>query len=168
MLTKIFKRHFPSKEKLRQHPLITRFGNNIQHSPIWYTNRRSVTRGMSIGMFFAFLPLPFRTAPLIVSCISTGGNLPIAVACTWLLNFFVMGPVFYLSFKIGLWMLKQSEDDLQFDWDVSLLTDQLGIIWQPLFLGSLIFASIAALLSYFLTDWFWRFRTARRWKRRNQ
>lgn len=158
----------PNAEQLQQHPLIRRFGGNIQHSPIWHLNRRSAAKGVAAGIFIAFLPLPFRTVPLIALCLLFKANFVVAMACTWLLNFVIMGPIFYFAFQLGVLLLGWQERYSDFQWDISEMLNQLTWIWQPLLLGSVILGLLAAAFSFYITQIVWYQRTMRRWQRRNQ
>lgn len=166
MFRKIRDRLIPDADTLRQHPMLLRFGQRVQHSPIWHLSRRSASRGMLIGMFFAFLPLPFRTVPVVFLCIGARANLPLAIGCTWLVNPLVMGPVFYMAYKVGAALLDIPvyNDDIVFD--AQWMADRLADIWEPLVLGSLVCASAVAAASYTLTDLLWRRHTLRRWRNR--
>lgn len=167
MLNHLLQR-LPNAEQLKQHPLILRFDGNIQHSPIWHLNRRSAAKGMAAGMFIAFLPLPFRTAPLIALCLLFKANFVIAIACTWLLNFVVMGPVFYFAFQLGVLLLGWQEKYSDFQWQISEMLNQLAWIWQPLMLGSVVLGLLAAVFSFYITQVVWYQRTMQRWNRRNR
>ncbi len=165
MLEKL-RKHLPDAEYLREHPHIQRFGNKIQHSPIWNVNRRSASRGVSVGMFFAFLPIPFRTLPVIVFSISSGSNLPIAIACTWIFNNILLGPAYYYAFKLGQYLLQIPENTEALSFNINQLLQLLMISWQPLMLGSVIIASTVSLASYWLSRAFWRYRIVKRWQKR--
>lgn len=167
MLKKLLQ-HIPTAEQLKQHPLILRFGGDIQHSPIWHLNRRSAAKGMAAGVFVSFLPLPFRTAPLIVLCLFFKANFVIALACTWLLNFVIMGPIFYFAFQLGVLLLGWQHRYSDFQWQIGEMLNQLAWIWQPLLLGSVILGLIAAFFSFYITQIVWYQRTMRRWRRRNR
>lgn len=162
------RKHLPDADYLRKHPHILRFGNRIQHSPIWNLNRRSASRGVSVGMFFAFLPIPFRTLPVIVFSISSGANLPLAIATIWLFNNIVLGPAFYYAYKLGQFLLQLPDNNQSLSFNLDQLLQLMMISWQPLMLGSVIIASVAALISYWLTQAFWRYRTIRRWQKRKK
>lgn len=161
------RRYLPDAESLRQHPHIQRFGNQMQHSPIWHVNRRSASRGVSVGMFFAFLPIPFRTLPVIVFSIISGANLPIAIVCTWIFNNIVLGPSYYYGFKLGQYLLQIPENSDALSFNVQQLLELLMVSWQPLMLGNVVIASVMSLSSYCLARAFWRYRTVKRWQRRN-
>lgn len=161
------RKYLPDADYLRQHPHIERFGNKIQHSPIWHVNRQSASWGMSVGIFFAFLPIPFRTLPVILASIASGGNLPLAIACIWVFNHVLLSPVFYYAYKFGQYLLRAPADNSSLvSFNFANLLELLIVAWQPLMLGSVIMACAAAFISYWLTRAFWRYRIVRRWRKR--
>lgn len=158
----------PSADELKEHKIIKRLGADAQHSPLWQMNHRSASNGMAAGVFMAFLPIPLRTIPLIFLCIWMKANFVIALACTWLLNFVVMGPIYYFAFQLGVLTLGWQDKYQDFVWDVNEMLGQLAWIWQPLLLGSAILGLLAALFSYYITRIVWYQRTMKRWHRRHQ
>lgn len=162
MFKKIAKKFIPDADKLKQHPLILRLGKRAQHSPMWHFNRRGICRGIFIGMFFALLPLPFRTLPVILFCFLARANLIAAIACTWIFNYVFLGPVYYMAYQLGRVLLHQSAEIEHWQ----QITEQYQEAWQPLLLGSLIFASIAALIGFFIAHGILRYRIVQRWRAR--
>lgn len=165
MSKRFHERFIPDAETLQKHPLL-RYLGRLQRSAIWHLNRRSASRGALIGMFFAMLPLPFRTLPVIAFCAMSRANLPIAIGCTWIVNPVLMGPVFYANYKIGAVLLDTPvlDDDIVFtaEW----MADRLADVWQPLLAGSLAAAVGASAIAYTLVDLLWRRHTLRRWRNR--
>lgn len=165
MKKRFIERFIPDAEVLKQHPMLQRLGR-LQNSAIWHINRRSASRGSLIGMFFAFMPIPFRTIPVVLLCASSRANLPIAIGCTWIVNPLVMGPVFYGNYKMGAALLNIPLYDDNIVFSSEWLADRLTEIWLPLALGSLICATAAAAIAYTTVDLLWRRHTLRRWHNR--
>lgn len=91
-------------EKLKHSKWLRR----IAHSHLFSFDRHPVCRGFAIGMFWAFIPMPFQMLPALLFCWLGFANLPIAIACVWISNPFTYLPIFYVEYQIG--MLLQTGD----------------------------------------------------------
>jgi len=110
----------------------------------------------------ALLALPFRA------------NIPVAAAATFTSNPittpFILGSalivgnnVFGLEANASHALALYERSAGASEWFAWLATDA-----APALLGGLlIIAIISAVIAYMLADWFWRYRVARRWKRRH-
>ena len=81
-------RHAPSPEEVQNSKLLRPFGHRIRHSELWRFTRRSVPRGVAIGLFVGiFLMVPgLQIVGAAVVCMMLRGNVPIAAAMTFLSN----------------------------------------------------------------------------------
>jgi uncharacterized protein (DUF2062 family) len=58
--------------------------------------------------------------------------------------------------------------DVSFEFTLDWVTQQLGAIWQPFFLGSFVVAGLASAAGYWAMRGFWRLQTVRQWERRKR
>lgn len=157
MPRKFLRRYLPAAADIRKHWLLRRLGNRLHHPRLWHLNRRSVAGATGIGLFVAFLPLPFQMVLAASAALWLRVNLPLAVALIFVTNPLTMGPAFYMCYRIGLWMLggagPQTATDFKpgIDW----LLSQLSSVWQPLMAGSLMIAVSSGLAGYWLVQWLW-------------
>lgn len=81
-------RHAPSREEVQNSKLLRPFGHRIRHSELWRFTRRSVPRGVAIGLFVGiFLMVPgLQIVGAALACMALRGNVPIAAAMTFLSN----------------------------------------------------------------------------------
>jgi uncharacterized protein (DUF2062 family) len=91
---------------------------------------------------------------------------PIAVASVWITNPFTMGPIFYAQYRTGAWLLGQSPGDFRFELSLEWLTEGFMNIWQPMLLGTLVFAIVFSILGYALLNRLWMISVMRRYKAR--
>jgi uncharacterized protein (DUF2062 family) len=107
-------------------------------------------------MFIAFIPLPFQMIMVVFAAAWLRVNLPVAFAAILVTNPLTMGPAFYLTYRLGAWLLGtsaiQPPDALSIDW----LFAMLGEIWLPLYFGSLLTGVVTGLASLLLIDQLWR------------
>jgi len=165
-------RHMPTREELEKSRWIKPFGTRIMRSEYWRFTRRSVPRGVAVGLWFgifalipgvqiigsALLSLPFRA------------NIPVAAAMTFLTNPFttpfLLGASYFLGSGLGLGG-QQGVPGRQ-----ASISEWIGWLFSDAALatvsGLFIIATATAAVSYFATILFWRCRTARKWRRRGR
>lgn len=171
------RKHSPSREELAKNRFIKPFASRVMHSYLWRFNRRSVPRGAALGMVVGILVM-IPGIQMIVSALLAlpfRANIPVAAATTFTSNpittpLILIGGVFVGNNVFGL-----EADPAHFQ---TLIDRQAGVsewlAWfatdaAPALLGGLfVIAIVSAVLAYMLADWFWRYRVARRWKRRHR
>jgi uncharacterized protein (DUF2062 family) len=155
MPKRIFKKIAPHPDKIKNHKSL-RFINHLLHDPnIWHFNRRSVPKAFMIGIFCAFLPVPFQMLIAAVCSLLLSANISLSVILVWITNPLTMGPIFYACYKLGTYILNTSEFNVNSEWSISFIYEQIFIIWKPLWLGSLIIGSILSILSFYLIKLLW-------------
>lgn len=169
MPKRLIKRFLPHHDKMRQHKHLQIFGSLLHDANLWHLNRHSVSGGFAVGLFMAFVPLPFQMVMAAGAAIIFRVNLPLSVALVWLTNPFTIPPVFFFAYLVGTWVLGTPPDTESFKFSLEWLEHGgLNTIWEPLLLGSLICGTIASILGYLLILWIWRWRTIEKWKLRRQ
>ena len=80
-------RHAPSREEVQNSRWLKPFGQRIRESDLWRFTRRSVPRGVAIGLFVGiFLMVPgLQIVGAALACMALRGNVAIAAAMTFLL-----------------------------------------------------------------------------------
>ena len=81
-------RHAPSREDVQNSRWLKPFGKRIRESDLWRFTRRSVPRGVAIGLFVGiFLMVPgLQIVGAALVCMVLRGNVAIAAAMTFLSN----------------------------------------------------------------------------------
>ena len=166
MPKKFIKRHAPDKETIRNHKYMRIFGKLLHDPNLWHLNRRSVSGAFAVGLFWAFIPIPFQMVTAAATAIPARVNLPISVALVWITNPITMPPMFYSTYRVGTWILGEPAQEVEFELTVNWLINCVGGIWQPLYLGSLICAIVAAALGYAVMRGYWRWHVLNQIKRR--
>ena len=153
----LFKKYLPHPDVIIKNRWIKLLGPRLQEPGLWHINRRSCSGGVAVGMFCAFIPVPFQMLLAAIGAVLFRSNILVAVPTVWVSNPLTMPPMFYFCYLVGAKILNSStaafEFELSFDW---LLTGLLGI-WQPFLLGCLIVAVIASGLSYLFIQILWRY-----------
>ncbi len=167
MPKRMLKRFMPNQKKLMENRSLRFLNRWLHKADVWHFNRRYAARGMLIGLFFAFIPLPTQMLFACIGCILVRANLPLAIACVWITNPLTMGPVFYGCYRLGAFLLNEKialVKEVETDW----IVDNFVTIIEPLMLGSLICAVVFSALGYTLVDILWRWKTIKRWHKRNK
>ncbi len=167
MPKRLIKRFLPHHEKMRNHKHLKMFGTLLHDANLWHLNRHSAAGGFAVGLFMAFVPLPFQMVMAAGAAILFRVNLPLSVALVWLTNPITIPPVFFFAYLVGTWVLGTPPQAESFHFSLEWLeSGGLNHIWTPLLVGSLICGSISALLGYSLVLWIWRWRVIEKWKLR--
>ncbi|MDQ6950373.1 MAG: DUF2062 domain-containing protein [Mariprofundales bacterium] len=165
---KLIGRYFPDPETIREHKYLRCFGTLLHNPRLWHLNRRSVAKAFAVGVFCAFMPIPFQMLLAAAIAIMVQCNIPISVALVWLTNPVTMPPVFYCCYKVGAWSLglpvQQFDFDASFDWVVHSMME----VWQPFLLGCFVLGIVFALLGWCVVHLSWRFMVSKKWRERHQ
>lgn len=164
MLKDLLKRFMIAEDKLMHNKMLAYVTASIRQHNVWHLNRRSASRGVFIGLFFAFTPIPFQMVPAAFFCILTRANLPLSVALVWITNPITMPAVAYVAYQIGTLILGTPTLPFHFDWN--WVNTNLPHMWRPLILGFFILAVSLSCIGYAIVDILWRWTTIMRWKKR--
>lgn len=166
MPKKLIKRFLPNPETIKKQKALKIFGNLLYNPNLWCLNRRSASGAFAVGLFMAFIPLPSQMIMAAGLAVLFGVNLPLSVALVWVSNPITMPPIFYCAYKLGAWLLQQPPQHFHFELSWHYLNEQFHSIAPPLMLGSLVCATIAAILGYCVIQGFWRYSVVRNWQKR--
>lgn len=167
MPRKLFRRYLPDPDKLRAHRLLRVFSRWLHHPSLWHINRRGVSVGLAIGLFWAFIPIPMQMLPSTAFALALRANVPAAIAGAWVTNPLTMAPAILLCYHVGAGILGVPTHELsvRLSWD--WLTGELLRYWQPFLLGCVIIGTAAAALGYYAIQLLWRWHVVRAWERRS-
>jgi len=155
MAKKFLRKFLPHPDVITRNRWIKMLGPRLQDPSLWHINRRSCSLAVALGMFCAFIPVPFQMLIAAVGAVLLRVNILVAVPMVWVSNPVTMGPMYFFCYLIGANILGTEpagfEFELSFDW----LLNELIAIWQPFLLGCLIVGLIASLLSFVLVRILW-------------
>lgn len=166
MARKIIRRWLPDPKHIHTQPILRPVAHWLHHSNLWYLNRRTAAGACAVGLFWAFVPIPWQMLPAALCAIAFRVNLPVSVALVWITNPFTMPPILYFNYKLGSWLLGTPPRPVQFEMTWAWVTGELTAIWQPFVLGSMVVAISASVLGYLAMRGFWRLNAVRDWQRR--
>jgi uncharacterized protein (DUF2062 family) len=163
----LIKKYLPHPDLITENRWIKLLGPRLQDPGLWHINRRSCSGGIAVGMFCAFIPMPFQMLLAAIGAVLFRSNILVAVPMVWISNPLTMPPMFYFCYLVGAQILNTKANgfdfELSFDWLVTGLLE----IWQPFLLGCFIVGTIASVASFVLIRVLWRFHILSNIKLRN-
>lgn len=122
-----------------------------------------MSRGIAIGIFCAFLPMPFEMVPAIFMAVMIGANVPFAVAGVWISNPITWIPLYTPCYLLGAKIMQLEPIPVD---QISML--QLGWHYVALWAGCLIVGTFVSLSTHFLLNLIWSLQIRKRWQERRQ
>jgi uncharacterized protein (DUF2062 family) len=139
----LFKKYLPHPNIIIKNRWIKLLGPRLQAPGLWHINRKSCSSGIAVGIFCAFIPIPFQMLLAAIGAILFRSNILVAVPMVWISNPLTIAPIFYFCYWVGTGVL---------GFKIGLLD-----IWQPFLLGCFIVGATASLLSFILIRVMWRY-----------
>lgn len=117
------------------------------------TNRKMVARAVSIGLFIAFIPMPFQMVAVMAFVPFIRFNVIIGLAMCWLSNPFTMPPMYYMEYVTGSFFLgtELQPVEMTLDW----FSENLDNIFIPLYTGTLFYSIVGSISGYLTVNHFW-------------
>ena len=117
-------------------------------------NRKMISRGVLLGIFIAFIPMPLQMGAVLLFMPIFRFNVPIALAMCWLSNPLTMPPMYYLEYLTGSFILgtKVAPVEMTLTW----FSENLDNIFIPLYVGTIFYSVIVSSLAYWAVNHFWK------------
>lgn len=117
-------------------------------------NRKMITRGVLVGLFWGFIPMPMQMLAVMAVTPFMRFNVPVAIAMVWLSNPFTMPPMYYMEYLTGNFILGREglpDIELSLEW----FSNHMGDIFLPLYVGTAFYSIVVSTCIYFLLNWLW-------------
>jgi uncharacterized protein (DUF2062 family) len=166
------RRHIPTRETIDQYRLLRPFAPHLRHPSLWRLTRRSVPRGVAIGLFVGVI-IPFmHTFVAALLAIPARANVAVAALFTLVVNPLTIPLMYVAAYRIGSWELHHDRAVVDAE-TARQVTGELQriLFWVhhasgPISVGILTLAVSAAIIGYFGGVLGWRLWCAARWRRR--
>ncbi|MDA0224727.1 MAG: DUF2062 domain-containing protein [Proteobacteria bacterium] len=165
MLRQKLQRWLPTPEKVRANRWLRWLGPLLERRWLWRLDRKSVSLGAAIGVFFGFLVPVAQIFLSALFVLLLRGNLPVAVVSTLVSNPFTYVPIAVLAYRTGSAMLGHDLDAAKaaaFEKEVDAAqadpegwVARVAEIGAPLFLGLATFAVCGATITWTLVYFAW-------------
>ncbi len=167
-MKRIIQRFMPDSKSIKENKYLKIFGSLLHNPNLWHLNRSSVARAFAVGLFIAFVPIPFQMVVAAGAAILCQANLPISVALVWLSNPLTIPFIFYFCYRIGALLVDSGGQGLHFEANLQWIIDSFATIGPAFLVGCSVMAVLSSLLGYFAIHGFWRYSTMSAWKERLQ
>lgn len=166
MPKKKLQKFFPTPEQVKNNKSLAFLAPLMGRPNLWHLNRRSVAQAFFIGIFCAFIPMPFQMVLAALLAFYFNSNLPISIGLVWLSNPITMPPLFYATYTLGAYILDIPARQFNRDMSLDSLLSELNEIWLPLYLGSLLAGLFFASIGYIGMRILWRINVVSHWNKR--
>ena len=146
-MRKIFKKN---SKKTKLDSFIKKYSIRREYLSV---NRKAITRGLLVGIFWAFIPMPLQMLAVALTTPFFRFNVPIAIVAVWLSNPLTMPFMYYIEYLTGNFIL--GKDALSIELSAGWFRDNIGDIFIPLYVGTLFYAVTVSVLVYYIVDWLW-------------
>ena len=179
-------RYLDEVTRLDRYPALRRWHHRGRDKALIAFNRDSVARAVAIGFFFGILTPVAQIVFSLVAAIALRANLLVAAGSTLITNPFIMPFVYYLAYRIGLFLLgggadpspqeqtealqdlMDSEEAAELAFEVThwyeTLTQWVESVGLPFLIGVVTLATCAALTGYLVVYAGWGLIARRRGK----
>jgi len=150
MIRKTFKRN-RNKPRGKLDKLIEKYKLPKEYLAI---NRKSISRGVLIGLFWGFIPMPFQMAGVLLITPFLRFNVPIAISMVWLSNPLTMPAMYYMEYLTGNYIL--GRDGIE---SVELTMYWFKHHWDdiiiPLYTGAAFYSIVVSSVIYGIINLMW-------------
>lgn len=162
-LLSFLKEAIPNRESLAKYRLLRRFAPHFVSRELWRLTRRSVPRGVAIGIFAGLVVLVpgFQIVVAVMLCMLIRANIPAAAAATFVNTPVTTPPLVYACYLVGQWIMGGSraggdgggpEQELTIGQWIDWLVYDAG---PPFLLGLAVVTVVCTSLGYFLASGLW-------------
>jgi uncharacterized protein (DUF2062 family) len=165
-------RHIPTRETIHHYRLLRPFAPHLTHPSLWRMNRRSVPRGVALGLFVAVIFPVMHTVVAALLAIPARANVAVAAVLTLIVNPLTIPPLYYAAYRIGAWELHHDATLVnpaaaeRFSSELSRMLFWIHQASGPIAVGVLTIAAASAVIGYLVSALVWRFWSGSRWQRR--
>jgi uncharacterized protein (DUF2062 family) len=138
-----------SSDKIKQ--LIHKYKIPREHLAV---NRKSIVRGIFIGLFWGFIPMPMQMLAVLATTPFIKFNVPIAISMVWLSNPLTMPFMYYMEYKTGNLILgSEGLDNIELT--LSWFREHWDDIIVPLYVGTIPYSTVVSALIALLVNKLW-------------
>jgi hypothetical protein len=156
------RRHIPRRETLHENRFLRPFARQLSKPELWRMHRRSVPRGVAIGLGVGIV-LPFMHMIIAaLLAIPLRANVAIAAAFTLVINPITIPAMYYLAYRTGMWELHADAAVMnpavaqQASGELARVLFWVHHASGPIAVGILTIAIAAVVVGYGVTALIWR------------
>ncbi len=170
-LADLIRKHMPSREEMAQNKYLRPIAHRFLSPELWRFTRRSVPRGIALGLFTAFIVPVGQIFLAAFLALPTRANVPLAALATFVTNPFTLPFWLFMANRVGAFVLKMDAATTEVlnhifasgDW--SIVFEAATIAGVTIF-GFIVLAVVSAAIGYLLAGFVWRLIIGRKRARR--
>lgn len=166
MPKQILSKFMPDPEFIKNHKSLQFLGEKLHAPNFWHLNRRSIAMAFAVGLAVAWVPVPGQMAIAALAAFYFRANLPVSIALVWISNPVTIPPMFYFSYRAGLWAMQRPAPDNNFDFSLDSVKTGVKENWEPFLLGCSMMGFICSTTGYFGINYLWRAHVGKKWRKR--
>jgi len=142
----------PTHEKIKEQKLLKIFGKLLNKREIWSLSRRKILGGVFIGVFVAFIPMPFQMLLVAFLAILFKVNFPVTLPLVWISNPLTMPFIYYFEYEVGNFILNV-KDPIEFSFET--MNDNISEIALSLYMGTALVSTVLSFGTVFILNLLW-------------
>lgn len=161
----------PTREQMAENRFLRPIAHRFLSPELWRFTRRSVPRGVALGLFAAFIIPVGQIFLAAFLALPSRANVPLASLVTFVTNPFTVPFWLWVANRTGVFILK-----IDAETGANMQAEMGGELWRTLVdwfevagvtvFGFLVLAVVSAAVGYLLSSFVWRFVVARKRGRR--
>ena len=165
-----FIKHVPDRRALSENRWLGPVASRLATPAIWHFNRRTIARGMALGLFAGFILPVGQIVLAVLFAASARANILVASVATLVTNPLTFAPIYYAAYRTGSFLLAQAGNQTATSNEVSeaasSLLASLGAASLPTIVGLIVFAMLSSILAYGAVHIGWRLSLMWKWRSR--
>ena len=165
------RKNMPSREEMAQNKYLRPIAHRFLSPELWRFTRRSVPRGVALGLFTAFIVPVGQIFLAAFLALPTRANVPLAALTTFITNPFTLPFWLFVANRVGALTLNMeaaTTDVLNHvftsgDWSIVFEAAEIAGVTT---FGFIVLSVVSAAIGYLLAGFAWRFIIARKRARR--
>ncbi len=149
MIRQIFKKNSNRSSKI--HDFIKKYNIPREYLSI---NRKSISRGVFVGLFWGFIPMPMQMLAVLATSPFFKFNVPIAISMVWLSNPLTMPAMYYMEYLTGNLILQREGID-SIEMTLEWFSNNIDNIFVPLYVGTAFYSIVVSSLVSLLINRLW-------------
>lgn len=170
-LADLIRKHMPSREEMAQNKYLRPIAHRFLSPELWRFTRRSVPRGIALGLFAAFIIPVGQIFLAAFLALPTRANVPLSALATFITNPFTVPFWLVVANRVGAFVLKMDAATTEVltkvmaDGGWSMVFEAVEVAGVTAF-GFVVLAVLSAAVGYLLGSIGWRLIVAGKWAKR--
>lgn len=170
-LADLIRKHMPTREDMAQNKYLRPIAHRFLSPELWRFTRRSVPRGIALGLFAAFIIPVGQIFLAAFLALPARANVPISALATFITNPFTVPFWLVVANRVGAFVLKMDAattdvlTKVMADGGWTMVFEAVEVAGVTAF-GFVVLAVLSAAIGYLFSGLVWRLIVAGKWSRR--